>query len=49
MGETCSKHGRMRNTCNILVVKRRWKIPLGRPVRRLEDNIEFNLEEIGMD
>jgi hypothetical protein len=34
-------------TCRVLVGKPEGKRPLGRPVRRWEDNIKINLREIG--
>jgi hypothetical protein len=39
-------HGKMRNACNILVVKHEGKRPLGRPWRRWEDNIRMDHREI---
>jgi hypothetical protein len=37
----------VRNAYKILVGKREGKRPLGRPRRRLEDNIKTDLKEIG--
>jgi hypothetical protein len=37
----------MRNAYSILVGKPEGKRPLGRPRRRLEDNIVMNLKKIG--
>jgi hypothetical protein len=37
----------MRNATSILFGKHGGKIPLGRPSRRWEDNIEIDLEETG--
>jgi predicted RNA-binding protein YlqC (UPF0109 family) len=34
MGRACSKHGKNRNACRILVGKPEGKKPLGRPRRR---------------
>jgi len=39
----------IRNTHNILVRKPEGKSPLGRPRRRLEDNIGMDLREIGWE
>jgi hypothetical protein len=39
MGWSCSMHGEKMDTCGVLVRKPEGKIPLGRPRRRLEDNI----------
>jgi hypothetical protein len=39
--------GEKRNAYRILVGKPEGKRPLGRPRRRLEDNIRMNLREIG--
>jgi hypothetical protein len=39
--------GEGRGVCRILVVKPEGKRPLGRPRRRLEDNIRMNLQELG--
>ena len=38
-----------RNTYRILVVKPGGKSPLGRPMRRWEDNIRIDLREVGCD
>jgi hypothetical protein len=37
----------MRNTYNILFVKREGNRPLGRPRHRWEDNIKMDIREIG--
>jgi hypothetical protein len=39
--------GELRNAYRILVGKPEWKIPLGRPKHRCEDNIKMDLKEIG--
>jgi hypothetical protein len=39
MGETGSAQGEMGNVYNILLRKSEGKRPLGRPMRRWEDNI----------
>jgi hypothetical protein len=39
--------GEKRNAYRILVGKREGKGPLGRPIRRWEDNINMDLREIG--
>ena len=38
-----------RNTYGVLVGKPEGKRPLGRPRRRLEDNIKMELKEVGSD
>jgi hypothetical protein len=38
--------GEVRNACNVLVGKPEGKRPLGRPRRRLEDNIKMDHKEI---
>ena len=38
-----------RNTYGVLVGKPEGKRPLGRPRRRLEDNIKMELKEVGCD
>jgi hypothetical protein len=48
MGRACSTTGAKRNVYRILVEKPDGKGPLGRPRRRLVDNI-LNLKEIGWD
>jgi hypothetical protein len=47
MGRTCSTNGEKRNAYRILVGKPEGKMPLGRPIRRLGDNIRMDLREIG--
>jgi hypothetical protein len=40
--------GEKRDVCRVLVKKKlEEKRPLGRPRRRLEDNIEMDLQEVG--
>jgi hypothetical protein len=41
--------GQARNTYNILVGKTEGKKPLGRPRRRLEDNIKMDLRETELE
>jgi len=38
---------RRRGVCRVLVRKREANRPLGRPRRRLEDNIKLDLQEVG--
>jgi hypothetical protein len=40
--------GEMRNAYKILVGKPERRRPLGRPIRRWDDNIKMNLREIGL-
>jgi hypothetical protein len=42
-----ARMGEMRNTYNLLVEKLEGKRPLGRPRRRLADNIKMDLREMG--
>jgi hypothetical protein len=49
MGRACSTNGEKRNAYRILVGKPEGKTPLGRPKRRLVDNIKMDLREIGWD
>jgi hypothetical protein len=49
MGRVCSTNGDQRNSYRILVGKPERKRPLGRPRRRLVDNIKIDLREIGWD
>jgi len=39
--------GEMRNADKILVGRTEGKIPVGRPIRRCEDNIRMNFWETG--
>jgi hypothetical protein len=41
--------GEMRNTYNVLVGKSGGERPLGRPMRKWEDNIRIDLMEIGWE
>jgi hypothetical protein len=47
MGGSCSTNGEKRNVYRLLVGKPEGKRPLGRPRRRLVDNIRMDLEEVG--
>jgi hypothetical protein len=47
MGGACSAYGGKRCVYWVLVGKPEGKRPLGRPRRRLEDNIEMDLREVG--
>jgi hypothetical protein len=47
MGWACSTNGEKRNAYRILMGKPEGKTPLGRPRRRLEDNIRMDLRERG--
>jgi hypothetical protein len=49
MGTACSTNGGERNPYRILVAKPEWKRPLGRPRRRLVDNLKMDLRERGWD
>jgi hypothetical protein len=42
-----ARMGQKRNAYRILVRKSEGKRPLGRPIRRWEDNIRMDLREIG--
>jgi hypothetical protein len=44
-----ARMGEKRNACRILVRKPEGKRPLGRPRRKLMDNIKMDLREIGLD
>jgi hypothetical protein len=48
-GGTCGTHGEGRGVYRVLVERPEGKRPLGRPVRRWEDNIKLDLKEIGID
>ena len=43
----CSTYGDMRGKYRILVRKPEGKRPLGRPSRRLKDNIKMDLQDVG--
>jgi hypothetical protein len=47
LGETYSSHGRC--VYRVLIERPEGKRPLGRPRRRLEDNIKMYLREVGVD
>jgi hypothetical protein len=47
MGEACSTDGRGKGAYRVLVRKPEGKRPLGKPERRLEDNIKMDLQEVG--
>jgi hypothetical protein len=49
VGRACSTTGGKRNAYRILVGKPEGKRPLGKPRRRLVDNIEMDLRERGWD
>ena len=46
-GRACSAYGEGRGVYRVLVGKPEGKRPLGRPKRRLEDNIKMDLQEVG--
>jgi hypothetical protein len=46
MSRVCSRHGEKRNSYRILVGKIERNSQLGRPIRRLEDNIQMDVREI---
>jgi hypothetical protein len=47
MGRACGAYGEDRGVHRVLVGKPEEKSPLGRPRRRLEDNIKMDLQEVG--
>jgi hypothetical protein len=47
MGRTCGAYGEDIGVYRVLVGKPEGKRPLGRPIRRWEDNIKINLQEVG--
>jgi len=47
MGGACSTNGGRRGVYRVLVGKPEGKRPFGRPIRRWEDNIKMNLQEVG--
>jgi hypothetical protein len=49
MGMACSTNGEKRTAYRILVGKPEGERPLGRPRRRLVDNIKMDLREIEWD
>jgi hypothetical protein len=46
MGRACSTNWEERNAYRILMGKQKGKRPLGRPIRRWEDNIKMDLRNI---
>ena len=48
MGGACGPYGEERGVYRVLVGKPEGKRPLGRPRRRLEDNIKMELQEVGL-
>ena len=48
MGGACGPMGEGRGVYRVLVGKPEGKRPLGRPRRRLEDNIRMDLQEVGL-
>jgi len=49
MGEACSKHRGEESCIRVLAGKPERKRPLGRPRRRLEDNIKMDLQVVGWE
>ena len=49
MGGACGAYGERRGVHRVLVGKPEGKRPLGRPRRRLEDNIKMDLQKVGGD
>jgi hypothetical protein len=47
MGEACSADGEERGVYRVLVEKPEGKRPLGRHMRRWEENIKMDLQEVG--
>jgi hypothetical protein len=47
MGGTCSAYGARRDVYMIFVGKPEGKSPLGRPMRRWENNVKIHLHEVG--
>jgi len=48
MGGACSTYGERRGLYGVLKGKPEGKRPLGRPRRRWEDNIQMDLQEMGV-
>jgi len=44
-----TNNGDRRGACMALVEKPKGKKPLGRPMRKWEDNIEMYLQEVGLE
>jgi hypothetical protein len=49
VGGTCGTHGGGESVYRVLVERPEGKRPLGRPRRRLEDDIKLDLRETGID
>jgi hypothetical protein len=47
MGGACSADGEERGEYQVLVGKPEKKRPMGKPMRRWEDNIRMDLQELG--
>ena len=47
MGGACGAYGGEEGVHRVLVGKPEGKSPLGRPRRRLEDNIKMDIQEVG--
>jgi hypothetical protein len=47
MGGACNADREKRGVYRVLVGKPEGKRPLGRPIRRWEDNIRIDLQEVG--
>jgi hypothetical protein len=47
MSKACSTDVEERDVCKVLVGKPEGKRPLGKPRRRLKDNIRIDLQEVG--
>jgi len=48
MGRACSTYGAKRGLYGVLVGKPEGKRPLGRPRRRWKDNIQMDVQEMGV-
>jgi hypothetical protein len=48
MGGACGAYGEESGVHRVLVGKPEGRRPLGRPRLRLDDNIKFDLQEVGM-
>ena len=47
VGGACSTYGERMDVYRVLVGKPEGKRPFGRPMRRREDNIKMDLQEVG--
>jgi hypothetical protein len=47
MSGACSTYGERRGVYRILVAGPEGRRPFGRPIRRWEDNIKMDLQEVG--